>query len=111
MSNKNSFDDVLTLLKPTYESDKWGNMIVTSLNKRDVLCQVKSTVRSVFYDYGNFEHHPEYVVTINTVEYENEGFCILRGQRYTIIRTYEATRDLLELTLEVTNHLDEYKDD
>lgn len=104
-----NFNDELILLTPVYEQDAVGNDNAVDLIKKPILCEVKSTVRAVYYDYGNNEHHPEYVVTVNKCEYDGEGFCYLRDKQYTIVRTYELDRDLLELTLEVTNHIDEFE--
>lgn len=67
--------------------------------ERVILCNVRSSTRNEFYNYGLADLRPEFVVTVNTCEYFNETDVRFRGQEYKVTRIYELNRDLTELTL------------
>lgn len=92
------FNDELKLITYQIMPDGIGNQKKVPLYKT-ILCNIQSTTRSEFYNYGDSEFRPEYVADINACEYENETEAEFRGEIYTITRTYEVDRDLLELTL------------
>lgn len=94
------FNDVLTLIavKKT-DYDSIGNPVKIE-TQRDILCDTRSVTRYEYFNYGTDERVPEIVATINACEYFGEKSCMFRGNRYAVIRTYEADRDLMELTLE-----------
>lgn len=92
------FNDELILIKKNYSYNEAGDKEAQEV-KTTILCEVRSTTRTEFYEYGDNENRPEYVVTINTCEYSNEKVAQFRGNEYRITRVYEFDRDLLELTL------------
>ena len=92
------FDYELTLIKYSVEPDDIGNQKPKKETKT-ILCDIESTTRTEFYNYGDAELRPEYVAIINSCEYDNEVEAEFEGRQYTITRTYKADRDLMELTL------------
>lgn len=94
------FDEEITLI--TYEtgSDEIGNPVKRETRRATVLCSVRSVTRSEFYNYGIGERRPEVVATMNKCEYSGEFDCEYNGHKYSVSRTYDADRDLIELTLE-----------
>ena len=92
------FNDELKLISYVVKPDEIGNQKKVPLYKT-ILCNIQNTTRTEFYNYGDSEFRPEYVADINVCEYENETEAEFRGETYTIIRTYESERDILELTL------------
>ena len=92
------FNDQITLVKKNNTYDKAGDK-QSKETKTTLLCEVRNSTRQEFYDYGDDENRPEFVVTINLCEYDNEKKALFRGREYRINRTYEASQDLIELTL------------
>ena len=92
------FNDELILIKENYTYNKAGDKQENTV-ETPILCEVRSTSRTEFYDYGDNENRPEYVATINTCEFNNEKTAIFRGNKYRITRIYEVDRDLTEITL------------
>lgn len=92
------WNDELVLIKNNYSYNDAGDKVKNEI-KTPILCDVRSSTRAEFYDYGDNENRPEYVATINTFEFDNEKVAEFRGNKYRITRTYEVDRDLTELTL------------
>lgn len=93
------FNDEISLIHYETGLDNIGNSKKRTTFKRIVLCAVRSVMRNEYYKYGADELRPEYTVTLNLLDYENEKECELRGKKYKIVRTYEVDRDLIELTI------------
>lgn len=92
------FNDELTLISYSVVVDEIGNQ-KKEIVRKTILCNVQSTTRNEFYNYGDSELRPEYVAEINACEYEDEHEAEFKGKQYVIERTYESERDILELTL------------
>lgn len=92
------FNDELTLISYEIAEDNIGNQKKNRVEKT-VLCDIQSTTRNEFYNYGDSELRPEYIALMNEFEYENEPEALFRGEQYVITRTYLYSRDLIELTL------------
>ena len=92
------FNDELTLISYEIVPDKIGNQKKIQ-TKKTILCNVQSTTRNEFYNFGDSELRPEYVAEINECEYECEHEAEFKGEQYVIERTYKVGRDVLELTL------------
>lgn len=92
------FNDELILIKKNNTYDKAGDK-QSHLVETTLLCEVRSTTRNEFYNYGDNELRPEYIATINSCEYQNEKKALFRGNEYNITRVYELDRDTTELTL------------
>ena len=92
------FNDVLTLITYSVDPDGIGNQKKVRTEK-NILCNVQSTTRNEFYNYGDSELRPEYVAEVNACEYENEHEALFKNEQYVIERVYQVNRDMLELTL------------
>lgn len=92
------FNDVLTLISYEVIPDGIGNQKKECI-KKTILCNVQSTTRNEYYNYGDSELRPEYTAEVNSCEYEGEHEAEFKGEQYVIERTYEIDRDILELTL------------
>ncbi len=70
---------------------------------RAVYCDVQSVNRSEFYYASKSDFRPQYIVTVHSFEYLGESSCKLRGERYSIIRSYSTVKNgfrITELTLQ-----------
>lgn len=92
------WNDELILIRKNYTYEKSGDKEPNEV-RTPILCEVRSATRTEFYEYGDNENRPEYVVTINACEFDNEKVAEFRGHQYRITRTYEVDRDLMEITL------------
>ena len=100
-------DDVIRLIKTTYETDEAGNQVAHE-EERQVFCQVSSVGRSEFYQAAQADMHPEYIFTLaNFRDYEGEKlakYTDWQGNELVlyITRAYRIPdRDSIELTAEV----------
>ena len=100
-------DDVLILIKTTYEPDEAGNQIAHEEARR-VFCRVSSVGRSEFYQAAQADMHPEYIFTLaNYKDYEGEKLAKYTDwqgneQVLYITRAYRIPdKDSIELTAEV----------
>ena len=90
--------DVVTLVKQTITTDRFGNEIATE-STRKLYCEVDSISQSEFYSAANTELNPEYRFSVFFGDYQGEEICIYKGTRYSIYRTYR-TGDYMELYAE-----------
>lgn len=97
------WNDEITLIDYPIIKNKHGQEIEDkeNANKQTILAIVRSATRAEFYNYGSDERQPNYVVTVNKCEYENQSVCHFRGRRFFISRVYEVDEDFIELTLSV----------
>lgn len=90
--------DVVTLVKQTITTDRFGNEIATE-STRKLYCEVDSISQSEFYSAANTELNPEYRFSVFFGDYQGEEICTYKGNRYSIYRTYR-TGDYMELYAE-----------
>lgn len=90
--------DVVTLVKQTITTDRFGNEIATE-STRKLYCEVDSISQSEFYSAANTELNPEYRFSVFFGDYQGEEICVYKGTRYSIYRTYR-TGDYMELYAE-----------
>ena len=90
--------DVVTLVKQTITTDRFGNEIATE-STRKLYCEVDSISQSEFYSAANTELNPEYRFSVFFGDYQDEEICAYKGTRYSIYRTYR-TGDYMELYAE-----------
>lgn len=90
--------DVVTLVKQTIATDRFGNEIATE-STRKLYCEVDSISQSEFYSAANTELNPEYRFSVFFGDYQGEEICVYKGTRYSIYRTYRAG-DYMELYAE-----------
>lgn len=92
-------DAICTLIQKTMTTDELGYPIATETTY-DTFCKVESVTRSEFFNAGKAGLTPEYVFTVNAVEYEGQPEVEYEGKRYTIYRTYKTDEDMMELYAE-----------
>ena len=92
-------DAICTLVQKTMTTDELGYPIASE-KTYDTFCKVESVTRSEFFNAGKAGLTPEYVFTINAVEYEGQPEVEYEGKRYTIYRTYRTDEDMMELYAE-----------
>lgn len=95
------WNDEITLISyPDYE-DNYHYHYDDEENAKEVtlLAQVRSATRYEYSIFGNLENIPEYIVTVNKCEYENQHICRFRNEYYSIERQYEIDNLYIELTL------------
>lgn len=95
------YDYELKLIRETYTQDEYGNLIPAEDEPSvSVLCDLRSITRSEFYSASQAGLNPEIVFEINGFEYGGEKEVEFNGERYSVIRTYRADYEKLELTCE-----------
>lgn len=92
------WNDELILINYEIEPDKIGNQ-KKQRTETPILCDIRSTTRNEFYNYGDSELRPEYIAIVNDFEYNGEKEALFKGEQFIITRSYQNNRDLLELTL------------
>lgn len=99
-------DDVIILVKTTYEKDEEGNQIPKE-TEREILCQSRSVTRSEFYSAAQADMHPDYIFVISHYkDYEGEKVIkyrdwMNRDHVLYVTRAYrEPGTDRVELTAE-----------
>lgn len=66
----------------------------------EVFCQIKSVTQTEFFEGGRNGLRPQFQVTMNRFEYNNEPIVEIGGVRYSVYRTYFTRDDSIELYLE-----------
>lgn len=93
-------DAICTLILKTMTTDEVGFPVAVD-TPYETFCQVDSISRTEFFDAGKAGLTPEYVFTINAVEYNGQSEVEYEGKRYTIYRTYyRKNDDMMELYAE-----------
>jgi len=99
-------DDVIVLVKTTYEKDEELNSIPIE-TRREVLCQSQSVGRSEFYSAAQADMHPEFIFILSHFkDYEGEKIIeytdwMNRQHKLYVTRTYRVPgTDRVELTAE-----------
>ena len=92
------WNDELILINYEIEPDEIGNQ-KKQRTETPILCDIRSTTRNEFYNYGEGELRPEYIAIVNDFEYSGQKEAEFKGEQYIVTRTYQDQRDLLELTL------------
>ena len=92
-------DDVITLVKESYEKDDIGQQIPVE-EKRDILCEVKSISRTEWKAAGQNNINADMMVTTATINYAGEKIAIYHDGRKVIYRTFcPENSDEIELYL------------
>lgn len=94
-----SYDHELILLSETTTYDELRNPINT-IDRKSILCDLKSVGRSEFYNADLAGFKPEIVFMINKFEYDNERKVEFEGVKYNVIRPYSIDFEEVELTCE-----------
>lgn len=94
------WSDEITLIKETFKKDEVGNQMIDETIENVVLCDVKSTRQSEFYQAAQSNFRPEKIFIVHTYEYNNHQKVEFENVTYNIIRTYEKNYEELELICE-----------
>ena len=87
---------MIYLLSKTYEENKYGVLIETSVRKM-VYCQVSSVQQSEFHDAGRNGLNPSFRFTMFSGDYNDEEIVEYNGKTYSVYRTYLKRSDQIEL--------------
>lgn len=96
-------DDAITLIGMAYTTDKYGNQVPTSAERR-VLCTVQSVRGSEWYDASQQGIRLDYVFVLSEfIDYRGEEVVKYKDwtgteRDYRVIRTYRRSDGAIELT-------------
>ena len=92
-------DTEITLIKPeSRERDATGVYRTTAEAERTILARMGDVNRAEFFGAGQVGMRPEFMFTVNPIEYEGEKVLKWNDGRYAIYRTYHVPgTDDLEL--------------
>ena len=93
------YDHELVLIGESYEMDEWGNQVAVE-TRIPILCQVKSVSRQEFYAAAQSGLKPEIVFVVHAYEYNGERKVEFEGKKYSVVRTYRAGFEEMELVCE-----------
>ena len=92
-----SLDDLVTLRARVQNgTDSIGNPIVSNLDT-EVWCADTPASQSEFYQAAQQHIRPEYVLVVNSDEYNGEEVAIFYGTQLTIYRNYARPDGFTEL--------------
>lgn len=91
--------DVIALILEKTTQDSLG-VIQKTYEKHQVYCAVNSVTANEFFSGGEHGLNPQFQITINRYDYNDEKLIEYNGVRYTVYRTYFAKNDNLELYVE-----------
>ena len=96
----NHFDTEVKLrkVKRTQDANGYFNNTPTDSN---VWGDLRSATRSEFYSAEAQGHKIVYILTVNVIDFpDGAEQAIIDGKTYNIVRTYQKTLDLMDLSLE-----------
>lgn len=92
-------DDVITLVKQSYEKDGIGQDIPVE-ETREILCDVESITGNEWRAAGQNHINAEMMVKTAAINYSGEKIAIFHGERKAVYRTYcPKDSDEIELYL------------
>ena len=92
------FDSVATLISERIDFDELGNEKIITAEKQ-IFCNKKSVNQSEFFKACEAGLKPQLMILIFAVDYNNENKVKVDDKVYYIYRTYQKTKDKLELYL------------
>lgn len=94
-----TYDHEVILINEVYVENEIGER-VTQETRSPVLCGEKSVGRSEYYAAATAGHKPEVVLVVHRYEYAGQTAVEYEGVRYSVLRTYAADNEEIELTCE-----------
>lgn len=88
------------LLQPIFEEQK-----------EEIACNKRSLTRSEFYFAAQADLKPTMVLEVHSFEYDNQDYLDFEGGRYKVIKTFEKSPEIIELTCEKAVETNEVDDD
>lgn len=92
------FDSVATLISERIDFDELGNEKIITAEKR-IFCNKKSVTQNEFFKASEAGLKPQLMILIFAVDYNNESKVKVDDKVYYIYRSYQKTKDKLELYL------------
>lgn len=89
-------DTTITLIMETVTKNSYGAPISTK-TEREIYCKCKSVTSAEFYNGQQAGLSLSYVFETNPINYQGEKELIYNGEVYSVVRTYLASLDALEL--------------
>jgi SPP1 family predicted phage head-tail adaptor len=90
------FKEIIDLISVTEtETDAGG--FQESKTARQVFADKRSVRQSEFYQAASTGLKPEIVFVIRRIDYEDERLLAYKGLEYSVIRTFEAKDEMIEL--------------
>ncbi|MBC3901529.1 hypothetical protein GH811_18175 [Acetobacterium malicum] len=77
-----------------------GEVIETVTFDDYVFCDKKSIRMSEFYQAATTDYKPSITLTLKQADYEDQKYIQFEGDIYTVIRTYAANSEDIEVVLE-----------
>ncbi|PKM45955.1 MAG: hypothetical protein CVV01_05600 [Firmicutes bacterium HGW-Firmicutes-6] len=77
-----------------------GEKIETITYPSYVFCDKRSVTRSEFYQAATTDYKPEIILKLKIIDYAGQKYIKLNNDLYTVVRTYEASSEDIEITLE-----------
>lgn len=93
--------EIINLISSQWTKDENGVNRKTDTS-RQVFCNVRSVSQSEFYQASQAGLKPEYRFIVFKYDYQDEMILEYKGTRYSVIRSYFAENDLIELTAQRT---------
>jgi len=92
------FDSVATLISENIDFDELGNEKIITVEKQ-IFCNKKSVTQNEFFKASEAGLKPQLMILVFAVDYNNENKVKVDDKVYYIYRTYQKTKDKLELYL------------
>lgn len=77
------------LLQPIFEEQK-----------EEIACNKRSLTRSEFYFAAQADMKPSMVLEVHSFEYKNQNYLEFNGKRYKVLKTFDKSPEIIELTCE-----------
>ena len=84
-----TYDYELTLITKKNTTNAIGDSVTTE-ERLDILCDVRSITRSEHYAAASHDLRPEISFVVNQYDYSGQKEVEYEGERYRVIRTYRA---------------------
>lgn len=91
-----NFSNTITLITRTYENDEYGIQRAKT-QENTVFCNVTSISGSEFFEAAQTGIKPELRFVIYSFEYNGETLVEYENTLYTVYRTFNRSKDLIEL--------------
>lgn len=65
-----------------------------------VFCDKRFVTRTEFYQAATTDYKPEIILKLKIADYAGQKYVKFNNEVYTVIRTYEASSEDIEITLE-----------
>lgn len=94
-----AWNDEITLIGVTYTDDVLNQKVATE-TRHTVLCDIQSVTGQEFMDAGRSGIHPDCRARLFFGDYSGQKIAEVNGKRLAVYRTYQPTKDVIELYLE-----------